>query len=233
MIKKLILFFSFCITATALISCTDSSGPYAASHFTTNQLMTAQDAVNSASSNISITNAAGAAITASGLYIASYDINDCSACYGSLYSGNNTTGALVESVSFEAGQSIEIGQNYLYNLLYSGISVMQLNGVPPPCQLPGCSWSGDTPMTGWCLTLGVMSRNSAYTFSSYTNGSLPAANVVPFGQAVTSIPFNYKFDLIDPLTLGAGNACLGPIVCDDRTLNCSVSSRQNQSFQVY
>lgn len=233
MTKKIFLFLALCTTLVAFYSCTDSSSNRAALHFQTADLMTAQDAVNSSYSNISITNATGAPVTASGLFVASYDVNDCSACSGSLMTGDNAFGPMVQQVSFGDGQSIQIGQNYLYNMIYSGLSGVQLNVGSTPCQLPGCSWSGDTPNTKWCITIGVMSRRSSYTSSAYTNGSNPAANVVPIGQAVSSIPFNYKYDLVDPATFGNGSACLGPIVCDDQTLNCSVSSQQTQSFRSY
>lgn len=202
--------------------------------FSTEALMTAQDVENSASSNISITNATGVSVTGSGLYIAAFDLNDCSACFGNVVAGNNAGGTMVQPVSFSEGQSINIGQNYLYNLIYNGIYFIHTVVGSSPCELPGCSWPGDDPgVTGWCLSIGVMSLDSSYTSSTYVNGAHSPAGVVPYGAAVTSNPFNYKYDLIDPSTLGVGNSCLGPIVCDDQALTCAVSSPQSQSFQSY
>ncbi len=202
--------------------------------FSTEALMTAQDVVNSASSNISITNATGASVTGHGLYIAAFDINDCSSCYGSVVSGNNAGGVMVQPVSFSSGQSINVGQNYLYNLIYNGIYFIKTIAGSTPCGLPGCSWPGDAPdVAGWCLSIGVMSLDSSYTSSTYINGAHSPASVVPYGAAVTSNPFGYNYDLIDPSTLGVGNSCLGPIVCDDQTLTCTVSTPQSQSFQSY
>lgn len=226
------------IVAAAFLSgaCTNGSSqtyPPPAPTFKTDSLMTAQDTLNSLDSNISITNGAGQQITASGLYIASVDINDCSACFGSVVAGGNTTGGFVEPITFGNGQTIKLGQNYLYNLIYSGINYVKQVVGSSPCQLPGCSWSGDTPNVKWCISLGILSRNSTYTSSTYTNGSHPAANVVPYGAAASSVPFNYKFDLMDPSTLGSGGACLGVITCNDQSLTCSVSSPQNQTFQSY
>lgn len=202
--------------------------------FSTEALMTVQDVENSASSNISITNATDATVTTHGLFIASYDVNDCSACFGGIVAGDNAGGAMVQPVSFSAGQSIEIGQNYLYNLLYNGIYFIKNTAGSSPCELPGCSWPDDNPdVEGWCLTINVMSLNSSYTSSNYVNGDNSPASVVPYSAAGNSDPFDYNYDLIDPLTLAVGNACLGPIVCDDQSLTCTVSTPQSQSFQSY
>jgi hypothetical protein len=231
MIKKRFSFLFLISTIFIFSACTYSGRDQPP--FGTGQLMTAQDVLNSAYSNISIRNAAGAPIVASGIYIESFDLNDCSFCSGSVIGGNNVMGAVPGPVFFPAGESIKIGQNYLYNLIYNGIYFISQNSSAP-CLLPGCSWPGDnTGVTGWCLSIGVMSRNSAYTFSSYANGSHSPSNVVPFSEAVTSNPFNYKYDLIDPNTLGVGGPCIGPVVCNDETLTCTVSTPQSQSFQSY
>src|SRR5262245_54253731 len=79
-------------------------------------LMTASDLVGNALSNITITNQTGEMISASGLFIASYDVNDCSACFGGVLSGDNVGGAMVSPVTFKPGQSVAIGQNFLYNM---------------------------------------------------------------------------------------------------------------------
>lgn len=197
-------------------------------------LMSLRDMKESSLSNITITNHTSQAITASGLFIASFDVNDCSACFGGVVSGDNTGGAVVSPVTFKAGQAVPIGQNFLYNMLYNGIYYIRQTVGSSPCSLPGCTWPGDDPnVRGWCISINIMSLNSNYTHSNYTNGSNPPANAPAYSAAGNSVPFNYKYDLIDPNTLGTGNACLGPIKCDDKNLTCKVATSQNESFQPY
>ncbi len=197
-------------------------------------LMTARDMKGVDLSKITITNRTGAPITVSGLFIASFDINDCSSCFGSIVSGDNLGGAVVSPVTFKANQSVPIGQNYLYNMIYNGIYYIKNTVGSSPCSLPGCSWPGDdTNVKGWCISVNIVSPNSSYTSSSYTNGSNPPSNVPAYSNAGNSTPFNYKYDLIDPNTLGVGNACLGPITCNDKTLTCQVATAQSESFQAY
>ena len=197
-------------------------------------LMTARDVQRIGLSNITITNRIGVPITVSGLFIASFDINDCSACFGSVVSGDNLGGAVVSPVAFKANQSLSIGQNYLYNMLYNGIYYIKNTVGSSPCSLPGCSWPGDDPnVRGWCITINAISPNSSYTYSNYTNGMNPPANTPAYSSAGNSTPFDYKYDLINPSTLGTGNACLGLITCDDKTLTCKVATAQNESFQPY
>lgn len=197
-------------------------------------LMTASDIQSTKLSNITITNQIGAPITVSGLFIASFDINDCSACFGSVVSGDNLGGVVVSPLTFKTNQTLPIGQNYLYNMLYNGIYYIKNTVGSSPCSLPGCSWPGDDPsVQGWCVTINVISPNSSYTYSNYTNGSNSPANTPAYSNAGNSIPFDYQYDLIDPSTLGAGNACLGPITCNDKTLTCKVATSQNESFQPY
>jgi hypothetical protein len=197
-------------------------------------LMTLHDMQEKTLSNITITNHTAQPVSVSGLFIASFDINDCSTCFGSVVSGDNAGGAVVSPVTFKVNQATPIGQNYLYNMLYNGIYYIRNTVGSPPCSLPGCSWPGDDPnVRGWCISINVISRNSNYTYSNYTNGTNPPANVPAYSHAGNSTPFNYKYDLIDPNTLGTGNACLGPITCNDQTLTCKVSHAQNESFQPY
>lgn len=197
-------------------------------------LMTARDMKANMQSNISVINQTARPILVSGLFIASYDINDCSVCFGGVVSGDNAGGAVVSPVTFKTNQIVPIGQNYLYNMLYNGIYYIKNTVGSSPCNLPGCSWPGDDPnITGWCITINVASLDSNYTSSTYTNGSNPPANFPAYGAAGLSAPFNYNYDLINPATLGVGTACLGPIVCNDQTLTCTVSSAQNIAFQPY
>lgn len=196
-------------------------------------LMTARDMQDNAASNVTITNHTSKPITVSGLFIVSFDTNDCSSCFGNVVSGDNLGGAIVSPVTFSANQSVPIGQNYLYNMIYNGLYYTQQT-IGAPCALPGCTWPGDdATVQGWCISVNVASLNSSYTSSTYTNGSNPPASVPPFSQAGNSNPFNYKYDLINPNTLGVGNACIGPITCDDKTLTCKVSSPQSETFQSY
>lgn len=197
-------------------------------------LMTARDMRSLSTSNITITNNTTAPISVSGLFIASYDVNDCSACTGNILAGDNLGGAVVSPVTFKTAQSLPIGQNFLYNMIYNGIYYVKTN-ISSPCSLPGCSWPGDDQnVRGWCITINAVSLNSSYTYSNYTNGSNPPASAPAYaspGNATMS--FNYKYDLINPNTLGAGSACLGPITCNDKTLTCQVTTPQNESFQAY
>ena len=149
-------------------------------------------------------------------------------------SGDNAGGAVMSPVTFKTDQALAIGQNYLYNMLYNGIYYIKNTVGSSPCSLPGCSWPGDDPnVRGWCISINVVSLNSNYTHSTYTNGSNLPASAPPYSYAGNSTPFDYKYDLIDPNTLGVGNACLGPIVCNDKTLTCRVGTAQNESFQPY
>lgn len=196
-------------------------------------LMTANDVNNNAVSNITLINGTSQTISASGLFIASFDINDCSACTGNIIGGDNLGGAVISPVTFKANQSIPIGQNYLYNMIYNGIYYTNNNSISP-CALPGCSWPGDDPtVTGWCITINATALNASYTHSNYTNGSQLPANAPPYSQAGNSAPFDYRYDLINPSTLGGGAACLGPIVCNDSTQTCQVSTAQHETFQSY
>lgn len=196
--------------------------------------MTARDMKDLNLSNITITNQTAQSISASGLFIASYDVNDCSSCFGGVVSGDNAGGAFASTVTFKPNQSIPVGSNYLYNMLYNGIYYIKNTAGSSPCSLPGCSWPGDdTNVRGWCITINVTSIHSDYTYSNYTNGSNSPANFPAYSAAGNSNPFNYKYDLIDPSTLGAGSACLGPITCNDQTLTCKVATAQNESLRVY
>lgn len=197
-------------------------------------LMSALDLQTTGTSNITLINATNESITASGLFIASFDINDCSACLGSVVGGDNLGGAMISTLTFRPGQSLSIGQNYLYNMLYNGIYYIKNSLGSSPCSLPGCSWPGDDPtVQGWCISINVISSNSSYTYSNYVNGTNPPSNVPAYSAAGNSVPFDYKYDLINPATLGTGNACLGLITCNDQTLTCKVATPQNETIQVY
>lgn len=199
-------------------------------------LMTVHDLQANATSNISLINRTTQPLTVNGLFVASVDAttsDDCSVCVGSVIGGDNLGGVMVSAVNFAVNQAVPIGQNYLYNMIYNGIYYMRFN-VGSPCALPGCSWPGDIPLK-WCLGINAASLTANYTYSHYTNGSSPAAAVPPYAAAGSSAPvqYDYNYDLIDPATFGAGNACLGPITCDDTTMTCQVSTPQSEAFQAY
>lgn len=195
-------------------------------------LMTARDVLEKSVSNINIKNGTNQTITASGLYIVSLEQDDCSACSGGIVGGDNVGGAFASFVTFGANQTLAIGQNYLYNMLYNEMYYARTT-ISAPCLLPGCSWPGDSPNEGWCITINAASLDSDYTFSNYQNGSNPPSNIPAYGEAGNSNPFDYQYDLIDPSTLGGGNACLGPITCNDKTLNCKVANAQTETFAPY
>ena len=202
-------------------------------------LMTGQDVKNNASSNISIKNGMTKAVNVNGIFIASYDSavggEDCSSCFGNIVAGDNLGGSVVSPVIFQANQSLAIGENYLYNMLYNSVYYIQNTLGSSPCKLPGCSWAGDTPNLKWCITINAVSLDSNYTYNPDYKKSpaYPAAAVPAYGAAGNSINYGYSYDLIDPNTLGTGNACLGPITCDDKTLTCKVERPQSETFQKY
>ena len=200
-------------------------------------LMTAPDIQENSFSNVSIKNANSQPIAVAGLFISSFDVNDCSSCSGGVSGGDNLGGALVSPVNISANQSIPIGKNYLYNMIYNGIYYLK-KVISSPCSLPGCSWPGDNPnVRAWCLTINAVSLNSNYTYSNYFPGSgsfpLPASPRYGGAGNATTDQYQYKYDLINPNTLGTGNSCIGPIVCNDKTLTCEVATPQNEVLQAY
>jgi hypothetical protein len=196
-------------------------------------LMSARDIEQDTLSNITLINRTHQTITASGLFIASYDINDCSACFGNVVSGDNVGGSIASFVTFKPQQEVPIGQNFLYNMIYNGIYFIQTTIGSSPCLLPGCSWPGDTPNTTWCLTINATSLDTNYTRSMFKNGNNPPAKIPAYGASGNSVFFDYRYDLIDPSKLGTGNACLGPVSCDDKNLTCKVSAAQNEVIEIY
>ncbi|MBY0372174.1 hypothetical protein K2X33_15940 [bacterium] len=228
--KTLSIFLSACTLLFVTFACsrTRQNSP------SVQYMMTAQDAINDGTSNVWIKNGTDSSVTSYGLFITSYDVNDCSSCFGNIIAGDNVGGTFVEPITFEPNQSLPIGKNYLYNILYNGIYYIRNNAGSSPCALPGCSWPGDdSNVHGWCVSINAMAHGANYNYSNYTLSGTPAANALPYSAAGNSTPFDYQYDLFDPATLGIGNSCIGPIVCDDETLTCSVSSAQTQTFQAY
>lgn len=225
-----IILYLLCVFSCASMAAHAQTQPKNASAFA---FMTAQDVQNNALSNVTIINGTTQSIAVAGLDIVSFDINDCSSCSGNIVGGDNLGGAVVSPVTFSANQKIPIGQNYLYNMIYNGLYYVQTVGSSP-CKLPGCSWPDDSSsVTGWCLSMNVISRHASYTHSNYRNGAQLPANAPAYSQAGSSEAFDYNYDLINPAALGGGEACIGPIVCNDKTLTCTVSTAQNETFRSY
>lgn len=226
--------YLFCImSAAVVVAQAKNNDP------NTYALMTMQDMQNNAVSNVTITNGTGQNIPAATLFISNYDAisptdGDCSICTGGITGGGNLGGVVLSPVTFNPSQVLPIGQNYLYNMIYNGIYFIKTTAGSSACALPGCSWPGDTPQR-WCLDINIISRHSSYTYSTYTSGSNPPANTPAYGAAGDSPPdqFNYKYSLINPALQGVGNACIGPITCNDKTLTCTVSTAQNETFRPY
>lgn len=202
--------------------------------------MTGRDIQANATSNISITNGAGQSVSVSGLFIPSFDATtveegDCSVCTGGIVGGDNMGGTIVSPVIIGANKAAAIGQNYLYNMIYNGIYYIRNTVGSSPCQLPGCSWPGDSTDRRWCLSINATSLNASYTYSHYVRAPNPPAAAPAYGAAGSSVPiqFDYNYDLINPNTLGVANACLGPVTCNDQTLTCTVATPQSETFQPW
>ena len=87
-------------------------------------LMTANDISTHGASNLNLTNHTGQALTVYGVYLYGVAfIQPGLDCINGIAAGSNSTiqaymSGLVTPIHFTAGQSVPIGENYLYNLLY-------------------------------------------------------------------------------------------------------------------
>lgn len=198
-------------------------------------LMTTQDAANNSVSNLNLTNHTGTSLVVYGVYLYGVaSIEPTLNCQTDVNQNNGTqnqfmAGTAVAPVPFAAGQSIAIGQNYLYNMIYNWIYWWETQNGDPACKLPGCTWPGDNN-TVWCLQVGAISPNSYYTSSPYQT------NVVPFSWATTSIVDAYNYDLIPydpniPNDQDRVYSWIGPVTCNDQTLTCSTPAPQYQLVQ--
>jgi hypothetical protein len=171
----------------------------------------------SALSNITLQNKSGSPVTVYALYVPqlSYTSTDCNLSTV-LYTSTNASGAFLMPVTMMANQKIPIGQNFLYNMLYTAIYYYNQQALTPsPCTLPGCTWGvTDTTVYNWCIFLGALSPASGNTA---TTSSVP-----PYAGAVSGAGYNY--DLVTQYN------SIGPITCNDQNLTCSVSSAQNVAF---
>ena len=190
-------------------------------------LMTARDIQTNSFSNITIQNKTGEAITVYGLYINQFADNtptphDCTSP-NTLYLAYPTyaaAGAFVSPIALATNQTIPIGKNYLYNMIYTAIYYGNQTAAPMPCTLPGCSWPGNgssvaPDQTGdeWCVYLGILAPAA---------GNSTTSNVPPMAKPVSDTGYNY--DVVTQY------GYIGPISCDDQTLTCSVSRAQNVAF---
>ena len=186
-------------------------------------LMSAQDLSRNGSSNLNLTNNTGEALNVFGVYL--YGVASITPgldCINGIAGGSNSTidaymSGLITPIKFAAGQSVPIGQNYLYNMLYAWIYFRVRVGGNVTCSLPGCTWPTDTPQN-WCFQLGAISPDAPYTFSDTT------ANIVPFSWAPAEAGHDYN--LISDLSY----VWLGPFTCDDKTLTCTTIEPQYQPF---
>lgn len=192
-------------------------------------LMTAQDLSRNGSSNLNLTNNTGEALTVYGVYLYGVaSITPVLNCTNGIAGSSNSTiqpfmSGLTTPIEFTIGQSIPIGQNYLYNMIYAWSYFRSSSGGNPGCLLPGCTWTGDTPHN-WCLQLGALSPDASYTFAQFNT------NVVPFSWAPTNTtsPYNFNYNLIP--NNSSAYTWAGPFTCDDKTLTCTAFAPQYQPF---
>ncbi len=199
-------------------------------------LMTTYDLPHNGVSNLNLRNNTDAPVTVSGVYLFGVAwIEPGENCQNAINPGQNSTqnqfmaGTLIAPIRVAAKQSVPIGQNYLYNMLYNFFYWYRSISATPPCALPGCTWPGDAPVN-YCFQLGAVSPNSAYTSSSYPS------NAPPFSWATSSSIDSYNYDLIpyNPLVPNDQNRVytwIGPFTCSDQTLTCATAVPQSQSFQ--
>ena len=161
-------------------------------------LMTAQDAANNAPSNLILKNNSGQAMTVDGLFLYGVAfITPGQNCQNGIQSlGQNyienqgMQGGISTPIPMNAGQSIPIGQNYLYNMLYTWLYWEVQIGSPAICALPGCSWSTDTTKYNWCFQVGAQSPTASYTYTDYRS------NTLPYAWPTINLANHYNYDLI-------------------------------------
>ncbi len=217
LVTALLLLFATLVNANNLSGKTQLSADQ--------QLMAARDrAEDIGFSNITIQNKTGAPVTAYGLYINQLAFTDSkTTCAGAtlLYPGaggtpNQAGGAYVTAIPFTPNQKLPLGQNYLYNMIYTAIyynNQPSCAGTCSPCTLPGCAWFTDPVPYNWCIYMGVLGPES---------GNTTSAKVPPYGFPTTDSGYNYN--------MVTQYEYIGPISCDDQTQTCSVSTAQNVAF---
>ena len=211
-----------------------SNDSFLSQNLNTLSLMTSSDLSSNRSSNLNLTNNTGQALTVYGVhfYGVSWILPGQDCINGIIQSGGNFNqqsgmeGTVVTPIPFAVGQSIPIGENYLYNMIYNWIFWRYAsNNHSIPCFLPGCSWAGDPGPFNWCLQVGITSPDSYYTGSPYKSNTAPFAwppNLNSNGDGG-----NYSYDLIPNFS---NFVWLGPFTCSDQTLTCSTPIPLYQSF---
>ncbi len=217
------------VFALSLLGSLFANAAFADMDANANGFMTPRDLMaNGSFSNIFLHNSQGATVTAYGLYVRRFAlVNPGQSCasptvmYPSadIPADNITAGAVVTPTAINAGQSAAIGNNYLYNMIFSANYYVRTNipSSPPGCALPGCTWGTDFTAYNWCIYLGALGPVS--TSGDYTSNIPPAAS-----DASSTGLYNYN------LIGNSSYIYLGPISCDDQTLTCSVATQQTQSF---
>ena len=193
-------------------------------------LMTPYDLLQRGSSNLNLTNHTGSPLTVYGVYLSgvAFITPGLSCAVGvqnegqNVLNGSGAQGSIVVPVSFATGQSIPIGQNYLYNMLYNFLYWELKDATGLVCALPGCSWPGDRGPYNWCLKVGGLSAQAPNNFAA--SGG---ANTPPYAYPQNDPYGPYAYDLIpNPVNY----VWIGPFTCNDQSLTCSTETTQYQPF---
>lgn len=211
-----VAFAALCLTAGAQ-SLNKRSKPKYGTHFSTSRDLVA----SVSSSNFKLKNSGVSSAIVYGLYVRQFSYvaagQSCSSATVMYPSTDNiSAGALVMPVTIESNTEAEVGENYLYNMIYGATYYLRIitPSSPPGCALPGCTWGEDTTIYNWCIYVGAIAPVSVT--GAYT------AKVVPSSSTLSGGGYNY--DLI------SSYGYIGPISCNDQTLTCSVATSQIQSF---
>lgn len=184
---------------------------------------TSKDAADSVSASLfKLKNTGASSAVVYGLYVRQFSyVAEGQSCTDAtvMYSteDNLSAGALVMPVTIEANTEADVGENYLYNMIYNAIYYLRIISPmdPPGCALPGCTWGEDTTIYNWCIYVGAIAPVSVT--EEYT------AKIVPYADSLSQVDqYNYN--------LTSSYEYIGPISCNDQTLTCSVATSQIQSF---
>lgn len=211
-----VVFAALCLAAGAQ-STNKPSKPKHSTRFSTSKDLAAS--INE--SNFKLKNTGASPATVYGLYVRQFSyVAEGQSCTSAtiMYpsSDNISAGAMVMPVTIEANTEADVGENYLYNMIYNATYYLRIitPSSPPGCALPGCTWGEDSTIYNWCIYVGAIAPVSVT--GGYT------AKVVPASDSLSGGGYNY--DLISSYEY------IGPISCNDQTLTCSVATSQTQSF---